>query len=169
VSHNLIHQRYSSKEAAWFAAVDHGFQRLSAELKKTALRYDGGPGPGILRAVVQRFAALTMARPALARIIYQEAARPGPRFQYMFENYIGPIHETAVAFIEQMQESGEFRSGPLTTAYFFATTWGIGGMASSAEVLAKLAGPGVDPSGVADLAVDMLMDGLIGRVPSPVL
>ncbi len=32
VSHNLIPQRFGSKENLWYAAVDHGFGRLEKDL-----------------------------------------------------------------------------------------------------------------------------------------
>ena len=32
VSHNLIPQRFGSKEAMWYAAVDHGLGRLKKDL-----------------------------------------------------------------------------------------------------------------------------------------
>jgi TetR/AcrR family transcriptional regulator len=32
VSHNLLHQRFGSKEGLWRAAVDHGFRSLATEL-----------------------------------------------------------------------------------------------------------------------------------------
>src|SRR5882672_9230055 len=35
VSHNLIHQRFGSKEGLWYAAVDHTFGKQVAELGTT--------------------------------------------------------------------------------------------------------------------------------------
>jgi len=32
VSHNLLHQRFGSKDRLWYAAVDHGFQALASDL-----------------------------------------------------------------------------------------------------------------------------------------
>ena len=36
VSHNLIPQRFGSKKRLWYAAVDHGFGRVSEELIREA-------------------------------------------------------------------------------------------------------------------------------------
>src|SRR5262252_9599351 len=32
VSHNLLHQRFGSKDRLWYAAVDHGFKALAKDL-----------------------------------------------------------------------------------------------------------------------------------------
>src|SRR5262245_65841586 len=32
VSHNLLHQRFGSKDKLWFAAVDHGFGSMASSL-----------------------------------------------------------------------------------------------------------------------------------------
>ena len=161
VSHNMIHQRYQSKEAAWTAAVDHAFARLTEAL--FAPLDEGVEGVEALRAVMRRWVDVTVAQPALARIIHQEAARPGPRFDYMYEKYIGPVQEFTRSTVLGEQKTGTVRPGPLSAAYFFLTTWGIGGIASS-QPLAQAAGAdGDDPFESAYLAIDIVIDGLVGH------
>ena len=58
---------------------------------------------------MERYAAATIERPALARIIQQEAARPGPRFDYMYEHYIGPWRRLTDALLHALQEEGVVR------------------------------------------------------------
>ena len=41
VSHNLVHERYGSKEQLWYAAIDHGFRRLASELGAAAMTAEG--------------------------------------------------------------------------------------------------------------------------------
>ena len=88
VSHNMVHQRYQSKQAAWDAAVDHGFTELVHSLNAPV---DSDDGWVVLRALMTRFAEATLAKPGLARIIQQEGARPGPRFTYLMKHHIGPV------------------------------------------------------------------------------
>src|SRR5262249_17422713 len=119
VSHNLIHTRYQSKENAWYRAVDHGFEALGVALN--AEPEEGWPVDGleVLRHAMERYAAATIERPALARIIAQEAARPGPRFDYMYEKYIEPWRRVTDALLHSLQEDGTLRAGSIDTAYLF--------------------------------------------------
>lgn len=158
VSHNMIHRRYQSKDAAWTAAVDHAFGRLTTRLLEPLA--DELPPEEAMRTVMRRWVDATIEQPALARIIHQESARPGPRFSYMFDTYIGPIQQVARDNILTVQASGQVRSGPVTAAYFFLTTWGIGGIASS-QALAAIAGaPGDDPREAAYEAIEIVIAGL---------
>lgn len=158
VSHNMIHQRYQSKDAAWTAAVDHAFARLT-ELLLAPFPDDLAPDEQ-MRTVMRRWVDATIDQPALARIIHQESARPGPRFTYMYETYIGPIQDITRANILEVQERGEVRGGPVAAAYFFLTTWGIGGIASSQALAARAGAPGDDPREAAYMAIEMVISGL---------
>lgn len=161
MSHNLIHQRYESKEKAWYAAIDHGFESLTSEIVAVP---EGASTDEltVLRAAMQQFVRATMKRPALVRIIQQEASRPGPRFSYMFERYIGPIQTTLVAeVLRSLQEQGRIRDGDVQTVYFFLTTWGLGGLASVPLDSVQLGGTETDREALAALAVDVLIDGIM--------
>lgn len=160
LSHNLIHQRFSSKDAAWYAALDHGFMRLDTLLGEPLSSND--PIEGI-RELMYRFVDATVEHPALSRIIYQEASRPGPRYEHIFANYIGPYHEVVRGEFERLQDEGVIRPGPTPTAYFFLNTWGVGGIASSQALAQRVSGPDTDPVVAARLAVDILIDGI--RMP----
>lgn len=161
VSHNLIHRRYESKEAAWTAAIDHAFARLTATVFETDLGTEE-PIEGV-RTLMRRFVDATISQPALARIIHQECARPGPRFDYMFTNFILPVQEQARAYLETGQAQGLIRPGPVAAAYFFLNTWGVGGIASSQPVAAAVGSKGDDPRESAYLAIDVVLDGLAAR------
>lgn len=168
VSHNLIHRRYESKEAAWTAAIDHAFGRLATSVFETDLENfepeldTENPLEGV-RTLMRRFVDVTIAQPALARIIHQECARPGPRFDYMFETYILPVQQQARAALELGQAQGFIRPGPVSAAFFFLNTWGIGGIASSQPVAASVGGTDDDPREAAYLAIDVVLDGLAAR------
>lgn len=157
LSHNLIHHRYSSKEAAWYAAVDHGFMSLQPVV--TAPVEAADPLEGI-REVMYRFVEETVRRPSLTRIIYQEAARPGPRFDHMMTHYIEPFHATVRSAFLELQEAGLVRPGPTDAAFFFLNTWGIAGAAGSGYLPARTGSRGVDGEAAARHAVDIVIDGL---------
>jgi TetR/AcrR family transcriptional regulator len=156
VSHNLVHQRYQSKEAAWHAAVDHAFRGLMASLNEPILTTDQFEH---LRTLMVRFAEATLEKPALARIIQQEASRPGPRFDYILTTYIGPLQARTTASLLDLQAEGRARPGPIDLVWFFGVAWGIGGLASS-QRLANDAGRSGEIRDATMLAIDVLLDGL---------
>lgn len=164
LSHNLIHRRYVSKEAAWEAAVDHGFQQLAAALALPSELVNAEPLEQ-LRATMLNYAEATMQNPALARIIQQEAARPGPRFDYMFSRYIGPTRKRSAMALRILQDLGLVREGAVETVYFFLTTWGIGGLASAPEEIRNALKQGPSKAALARLAVDVVIDGLRKQQP----
>ncbi|KQY57111.1 MULTISPECIES: TetR/AcrR family transcriptional regulator [unclassified Nocardioides] len=160
VSHNMIHQRFQSKNAAWHAAVEHAFATLNAAMWDPEPEVDPADPLEAIREVMVRFVDATIAQPALARIIHQEAARPGPRFDHMLTHHIEPVQQRAIDAFAQLQDAGLVRSGPVPAAYFFLSTWGIGGMASSQQLARRVGFPGDDPVESAYLAVDILISGL---------
>lgn len=160
VSHNMIHQRFQSKEAAWHASVEHAFARLNAAMWDPEPEVDHENPLEAIREVMHRFADATIAQPALARIIHQEAARPGPRFEFMLREYIVPVQERAIHAFTQLQAAGIMRPGPVPAAYFFLSTWGIGGIASLQGLATRLGYPGDDPVESTRLAIDVLINGL---------
>jgi TetR/AcrR family transcriptional regulator len=160
VSHNLIHIRFQSKDNAWYRAVDHGFVELGRVLTEEPAAGWPTDSLEVLRLSMQRYATATIERPALARIIQQEAARPGPRFDYMFERYIEPWRRITDNLLKHLQEDGVVRRGAIDTVYFFLTTWGIGGLASVPVATAGVTGSNGWRADVARLAVDVVIDGL---------
>jgi AcrR family transcriptional regulator len=156
VSHNLVHQRYQSKETAWYAAVDHGFRALMHSLNEPVEATDQFE---YLRRLMVRFAEATLDKPALARIIQQEASRPGPRFEYLLSTYIAPLQARTTASLLELQAEGRARSGPIDLVWFFGVAWGIGGLASSHR-LANDAGRSGEVRAATMLAIEVLLDGL---------
>ena len=166
VSHNLIPQRLGSKADLWRAAVDRGFGQLAAALA-TALDDDPGDDLARLRALVVRFVEANAARPALLRILTQEAAAPGPRFDHLFDTYIDPVRIFGADLMARLRASGQLRTDSVALMYFFMTH-GAGGplaLPAIAERFGQVIDP-QDPAAVrahAQQAVDVLFDGLVAR------
>ncbi len=166
VSHNLIPQRIGSKEELWRQAVDQGFGRLALELAG-ALQDDPSDDVERLRTVVVRFVEANATRPALLRIIQQEAIAPGPRFDYLFDNYIDPVRVFGAELLTRLRASGRLRTDSVALMYFFMTH-GAGGPLALPAMAARF-GNAVDPADPeavrrhAHEAVDLLFDGLLER------
>ena len=164
VSHNLIPQRIGSKAELWRQAVDRGFGQLAVALAG-ALQDDPGDDLGRLRAVVVRFVETNAARPALLRIINQEAASPGPRFDHLFDSYIDPVRIFGADLMGRLAAAGRLRTDSVALMYFFMTHGAGGPLALPA--MAERFGNAIDPTDPeavrahAQAAVDVLFDGLV--------
>lgn len=167
VSHNLIPQRIGSKEHLWYAAVDRGFGVLADALAEAMDASSGDDETERLRALVVRFIEANALRPALLRIIVQEAAAPGPRLDHIFTTYIEPVAHFGETVLGALHDKGEVTSASVSLFYFLMTH-GAGGPLALPS-LAERFGAGVDPSDPvavrrhAEAATDLLFDGLLAR------
>ena len=166
VSHNLIPQRIGSKAQLWQRAVDRGFGQLTVALAG-ALQEDLDDDLSRFRAVVVRFVEANAARPALLRIITQEAAAPGPRFDHLFDRYIDPVRIFGADLMARLAERGLLRTDSVGIMYFLMTHGAGGPLALPA--MAERFGTVIDPNDAeavrahAQVTVDVIFDGLILR------
>lgn len=159
VSHNLVHERYGTKDRLWHAAVDHGFRSLAVTLAEAAQAAPPDPLDR-LRAILVRYVEATAARPALIRVINNEAAEPGPRLDYVFDRFIRPAHEVADATLRLLEAEGRARRVPAATLHFLVGH-GAGGL-TSLPALARAFGPAdPDPVDQARAAVDIILRGIL--------
>lgn len=167
VSHNLIPQRVGSKEELWFAAVDHGFGALAADLVAAAAASADLDDVEQLRALVTAFIAANARRPALLRIINQEAVAEGPRLDHLFLHYIDPVRAYGSDLLARLEAEGRVRSGSVGLVYFLMTH-GAGGPLALPGLAARF-GAAVDPTDAeavrrhAEAATAAIFDGLVGR------
>ena len=171
VSHNLVHERYGSKEQLWYAAIDHGFRRLASELAAAAMSVTTGDELDRLRAILVRYVEVTeplaqdvsmktAERPALIRIINTEAARPGGRLDHVYDEYIRPAHEVADAVLRSLERSGRVRRlSP--AALHFLVGHGAGGLVSLPSLAGRFPGEHGSLTDQAREAVDVVLRGII--------
>jgi hypothetical protein len=112
-----------------------------------------------LRAATQRFVAYAAAKPALIRIVIHEAPQPGPRFEYMYSNFIKPAQDMAAEVIQGLQQDRRLRPGPLSATFFFLVTMGLGSLAGLTDLLTRFSADDTGPAAIAQLAVEILFDG----------
>lgn len=166
-SHNMIPVRIGTKEQLWYAAVDHGFASLFASLATTfeVDTYDSDLER--YRAVVTRFVEANAARPALSRIIGQEAQVDGPRLDHLYQAWIRPFAAFGETQLPHLRERGMVRFDSVPLMYFFMT-FGAGGAAAYPALARRFGGelPAGDPAAArrhAEEAVAFMFDGLIIR------
>ena len=163
VSHNLIPQRFGSKDRLWYAAVDQGFGTLLSDLLPVVVE-DRPDDVDRLRAWMVRFVEANAARPALLRIINREASSPGPRFDYLYERYIEPVRAMGAAFLGDLHERGLVATDSVGLVYFLMTHGAGGPIAfpALAERLDDAVHPD-DPDAIrrhAEQAVAVIFEGL---------
>lgn len=126
VSHNLIHQRFGTKEALWYAAVDHGFETLTYRMMQAVVEVGDGDDLDRLRAVLIRFVEVTADSPALVRVINQEGVCPGPRLDYLYRRHIGRAMKLVQDMLDRLAAQGRVRPIPLTVFYFLMANGATG-------------------------------------------
>ena len=163
VSHNLLYQRFGSKEQLWYAAVDHGFAILASDMADAAVEAEQlDDDLARLRFMMIRWLERMATSPDLAKIINQEAAAGGERMTYMFERYIAPNTDYIIRFIRKLERQGRVRHVEPGT-WHFLVMHGAGGPLSLVA-LADLFG--MTPRGArqvhdyASEVVDLLLTGI---------
>lgn len=166
VSHNLVHERFGSKDALWRAAVDHGFRELAHTLADAAQAVPGDPFTR-LRAVLLAYVEAIAEKPALIRIIQHEAGHPGERLEHVFTQYLQPAHAVADAALRILEQQGRARRIPAATLHFLVGH-GAGGLGSLPALAGRFADADPDPVAQAREAVDIILRGILtGPITTP--
>ena len=90
VSHNLLHQRFGSKEGLWYAAVDWGFGGLADELAKAADPTLSDPLEQ-LAVILRRFLEVSAERPELVGLMNIEGRESSERLTFLYDHYVEPL------------------------------------------------------------------------------
>lgn len=164
VHHNHFPQRFGTKERLWYAAVDHGFERLYLELVPV-LTETFPDEMSHLRALLVRFVEVTSARPAILQVIGRESVTGGARFDYLYDRYIGPTFDEVRNLFDELAAKGRVRSGAAHSVLFFSINGSGGGPAAFPHLMERLEQPSVagDPAERhrhAVESVDQLFEGL---------
>jgi AcrR family transcriptional regulator len=160
VSHNLVHERYGSKEQLWYAAIDYGFQRLTSQLEAAAAGGDGLDALDRLRNVLVRYVEVTVERPALLRIVNHEAARPGGRLDHVYERYLRPAYQVAGTLLRQLERAGRVRHVSPATLHFLVSH-GAGAMVSLPALAGRFPGSRGSLADQAEEAIDVVLRGML--------
>ncbi|MEU9329910.1 TetR/AcrR family transcriptional regulator [Streptomyces canus] len=162
VSHNLLHQRYGSKEAVWRAAVDWGFGHLVARM--LAADDESAPPLERLRALIRTFVHVAAEHPELLRLMNNESGEPGERLDYISERFIEPQLVRFQRLWDELAERREVKDGvPLEVIYFMITSGGGTMFANRALTERLFTGEPLEPeryTEYADRFTDLIMDAL---------
>ena len=107
VSHNLVHHHFGSKQDLWRAALNHGIGSTADALAELLRHSVGSPrSRQVLHQVLESAIALLTKRPEVARIFADESARPGPRLDYLYEQFLGPLVTILSRFLSESKAYG---------------------------------------------------------------
>jgi TetR/AcrR family transcriptional regulator len=117
VSHNLMHRRFGSKEALWYATVDWAFGQIASEL--TADERSGAPDVLVaVRSTVLRFLEVHAEHPEILRLVAVEGAASSPRLTYLYEAHIGPLHARLTAPLKPLVDEGVLSEVDVRSLHF---------------------------------------------------
>src|SRR5258708_6086130 len=104
-----INYHFASKEALWFAAVDHLFDRLGEALADLSLPADSAD-PAELAAgfaeAVRRFVRFAAAHPELNQIMVHEATEDSDRLRWMVDRHVRPIYDAIRVVWKRLRDAG---------------------------------------------------------------
>ena len=163
VSHNLIHQRFGSKQGLWYAAVDRAFSQQVAQMT-TAFDPTVADPLDQLNHAIRRFVRYSADHPELLGLMNIEARVDGERLDYIYENYVAPALAPLARLLDHLTANGRIRPISLRALFFL-----IAHGAAAPFTLAPLArhfddADPLDPEQVAEqaaLTADVVTSGLI--------
>lgn len=162
VSHNLLHQRYGSKEELWRAAVDWGFGGMAVAL---ASAFDPTVTDPLdqLRLVIRRFLEHSAERPELLGLMNSEGREETERLAYVYDRYIEPPTAPISRLLRHLAAEGRIR--PLSPRTFHFLLAHGAGAPFTLTALARRLDPSdpLDPAQVAaevEQVTDILVSGL---------
>jgi AcrR family transcriptional regulator len=164
-SHNLLHGRFGSKEALWYATVDWAFRPLALRL---ATAFDPTLSDPLeqLRITMRTFLLHAAEHPELVGLMNIEGRQDTERLAYVYNTHIAPALEPVGRLLDYLAGEGRTIQIPLRT-FFFLLAHG----AAAPFTLAALArhfdqSDPLDPAAVeahADLAADLIIRALENR------
>ena len=111
VSHNLIHQRFGSKEALWYVTGDWAFGQIADQL----VDVDGLAAPDpveAMRVMVHRLLEVHSRHPHMSRLVTMEAATANPRLTHSYEAHVVPLPLALLAPVKTLVDRGVLTEVP---------------------------------------------------------
>ena len=117
VSHNLIYQRFGTKEELWRAAVDFGFGRLMRHMQGL---FDPTLTDPLeqLRVAAHRFLVYSADHPELVALMNIEGRQDTDRLSYIYDTYIEPVLKDVARLLAHLADQKVIRPIPLRTFHF---------------------------------------------------
>ncbi len=106
VHHPLITYHFKNKEELWRAAADRIFRDFNGMLAKAAEERAGESPKARMSAMIRTYVHYAARKPALHKIMVQEASYPSERLDWLINRHLRPLFEVVVEEIKILQERG---------------------------------------------------------------
>jgi AcrR family transcriptional regulator len=107
-----INYHFASKEALWFASVDHLFDLLSQAMhglalpEATAASDDVAALADVFAEMIRRFVRFAAAHPELNQIMVHEATAASDRLTWMTQRHVRPIYNAVRSAWKRLRAAG---------------------------------------------------------------
>lgn len=162
VSHNLIYQRFGSKDDLWRACVDHAMGEL---VQKLPTAFDPTLSDPLeqLNHAIRRFVEFSAEHPELLALMNIEAGLDTERLDYIYDNYVGPALAPLSRLLDFLASEGRIRPISVRTLNFLVAH-GAAAPFTLVPLAERFGGPHpLEPDEIkkhAALAADVLTEGL---------
>jgi AcrR family transcriptional regulator len=162
LSRGTINQRFASTQRLWYAAVDHGFHQLIADLN-TEVQRRGVPADdlSLLREIIRAFLTAARNRPDLVRLMNQEGLHSTPRLDHILTTFVLPTLAVPVDAVKRLAAAGVLRTIPARTLLFLLAHGAAAPFALSplSDRFDPVDGP-LDAESHIETVTDVIMSGL---------
>ena len=156
VHHPLITYHYKNKDRLWRAAADRVFgdfrQSLTATFEQTAKH---GP-KARMAAMIRAYVHYARSQPALHKVMVLEASYPSLRLDWLVENHLQPLFDSAFELIEDLQRTGVAPNGN-PKLLFNMIRLCSGGLLALGNELKLSSGIDIDDDETLDEVADMIV------------
>ncbi|MDT5280854.1 MAG: hypothetical protein QOJ20_2049 [Mycobacterium sp.] len=168
LSRGTINQRFSSKEQLWYAAVDHGFHRLIADINAELQQLAPHDDISLLRNTFRAFLVASRRQPEMMRLMNQEGLHCTARLDHIMSEFVLPTLSTSMAAINRLADAGQMRRVPARVLLFLLAHGAAAPFTLRAlsERFDCVDGP-LEPDRHIELATDVIMTALLDPGAAP--
>ncbi|WP_234817070.1 TetR/AcrR family transcriptional regulator [Mycolicibacterium wolinskyi] len=166
VSHNLIHQRFGSKEGLWYAAVDFAFGEVHEQISVDTELAERDLMEAARQTIV-RFLVSHAHHPELLRLVTVEGATPSPRLTYLHEVHVQPLYARLTEPLKVLVNCGALNAADVRSLHFLVAHGGTAPFSLVPFALMLEPHDPTEPAAIehhAEFVADMLIAGLRARV-----
>ena len=111
VHHPLITYHFKNKDRLWRAATDKVFSDFRQSLTITFEQIAEHGPKARMATMIRAYVHYARSQPALHKVMVLEASYPSPRLDWLIENHLQPLFDSAFELIEDLQRTGVAPNG----------------------------------------------------------
>ncbi len=157
VHHPLITYHFKNKEELWRAAADRIFSEFNVSMSR-ALQESVNECPRTrMASLIRTYVHYAASRPALHKVLVQEASHPSSRLDWLIRTHLRPLFEVSVKNLKKLQEQGIAPQGDVAILFNMIRV-AAGGLVALGHELKGTSGIDLDAPGKIDELADMIID-----------